>query len=133
MSERLSFAERWAVRMICVLALLFVGFAHKPPVLEYHAIPASELAQYTLPDGTIPVLCLPSEDGKTKHEGHDFGSGCEACRLTASVLLPAPANIAGEPVLREIEHLLPIRSEAFYRQLFPPNTFPRGPPSGLNA
>ncbi len=129
MSKRLCHAEQWAVRTICALALLFVGFAHKPPTLDYHSIPNSELAQYTLPDGTLPVLCLPSEDGKAKHDGHDFGSGCEACRLTASILLPTPANTAGVPITREIERFLPIRTEAFYRQLFPPNTAPRGPPS----
>lgn len=133
MVRRLNFAEQWTVRMICALALLLVGFAHKPPVLDYHSIPSSERAEYTLPDGSIPVLCLPSEDGKTKHDGHDFGSGCEACRLTASVLLPAPADKAGEPILCEIGHFVPTRSEAFYHQLFPPNTAPRGPPSGLTA
>jgi hypothetical protein len=26
-----------------------------------------------------------------------------------------------------------VRAEAFYRQLFPPNASPRGPPSGFTA
>ncbi|MDR6821118.1 hypothetical protein J2X76_006319 [Neorhizobium sp. 2083] len=133
MVTRSNLSVQWVVRALCVLALLFVGFAHKPLNLDYHSIPASELAAYTLPDGTLPVLCLPSEDGKTKHDGHDLGSGCEACRLTASVLLPAPADMAGAPIVRESERMVPVRSEAFYRQLFPPNTAPRGPPSGLLA
>ena len=131
MTKRFCHAERLVVRMICALALLLVGFAHKPPALDYHSIPASELAQYTLPDGTLPILCLPSEDGQAKHDGHDFGSGCEACRLTASVVLPAPADMAGVAIVRVSERISPVRSEAFYRQLFPPNTAPRGPPSGL--
>ncbi|MDR6821038.1 hypothetical protein J2X76_006238, partial [Neorhizobium sp. 2083] len=42
------------MRAVCVLALLLVGFAHKPLNLDYHSIPASELAAYTLPDGTLP-------------------------------------------------------------------------------
>lgn len=119
------------VRIFCAIALLCVGFAHKPPVLP--AAPSSlsveELAQYVLPDGTLPVLCLPSEDGKTKHQDHTYGSGCEACRLSASTILPFPDNAAGEPIFREVGGHLPSRVEAHYRQLFPPNAFPRGPPT----
>lgn len=133
MTKRLGFAEQCIVRIICALALLLVGFAHKPPLLANSQIPLSEIAQYVLPDGTLSVLCLPSEDGKANHDHRDIGSGCEACRLTASVLLPAPADALGLPILREVERLTPIRTEAFYRQLFPPNASPRGPPSGLTA
>lgn len=133
MTKGLSFAERWTVRVMCVLALLLAGFAYKPPITEYAHIPVQELAQYVLPDGTSPVLCLPSEDGKAKHNSHDFSTGCDFCRLTASIILPAPADTAGKPILRAIDRFVPTRTEAFYRQLFPPNTSPRGPPSGLTA
>lgn len=133
MERRLSLAEQCIVRTMCALALLLVGFAHKPPALADNQIPLSEIAQYVLPDGTLPVLCITSEDGKTKHHHGDIGSGCEACRLTASVFVPAPADALGLPILREAERDTPTRVEAFYRQLFPPNTSPRGPPSGLTA
>ncbi|MDI7922398.1 hypothetical protein [Ferirhizobium litorale] len=119
------------VRMLCALALLMVGFAHKVPALDYGPIPLSEIAHYTLPDGSLPMLCLSSEHGDTKHGSHDLGSGCEACRLSASVLLPAPPDTVGERIQQAIAHFRPLRSEAHYRQLFPPNTSPRGPPSGL--
>jgi hypothetical protein len=132
MIKRLGLAEQWAVRILCVLALLFVGLAHKPPAVA-GPISAAELAQYILPDGSMATLCLPSEDGKTHHGSHDQGSGCEACRLSASVLLPVPADIGGEPVRHDIDRVVLLRSEAFYRQLFPPNTAPRGPPSSLTA
>lgn len=66
MIKRLGFAEQCIVRTLCALALLLVGFAHKPPVLANSQIPLREIAQYVLPDGTLPVLCLPSEDGKAK-------------------------------------------------------------------
>ncbi len=133
MIKRLSLADQCMVRIICALALLFVGFAHKPPVTDSYSIPPTEVAQYILPDGTLPVLCLPSQDGKVKHDHHDAASGCEACRLTASVLVPSPADTCGQAMLRQIESFIPIRDEAFYRQLFPPNTSPRGPPIGLIA
>ena len=128
-----SFAEQWVVRIMCALGLLLAGFAYKPPITEYTPIPLQELAQYALPDGTNAVLCLPSEDGKSGHGDHDAGTGCEFCRLTSSIALPAPADMAGMPVLRVIDRFVPTRMEAFYRQLFPPNTAPRGPPSGLTA
>ena len=123
------------VRILCAVALLCVGFAHKPPVLlaAPSSLPFEELAQYVLPDGSLPVLCLPSEDGKTKHQDHTYGSGCEACRLSASIILTSPDNAQGEPIFREIDGNLPSRIEAHYRQLFPPNAFPRGPPSGNQA
>lgn len=112
MIKRSVLSGQWVVRIVCALALLFVGFA-PPPDLYPDAIPASVLAQYTLPDGTVPLLGLLSEDGKSHHGGHDLGSGCEACHLTASILLPAPADLCGAPIRREIEHSLPARSEAF--------------------
>lgn len=133
MTKRSGFDGRLAVRMLCALALLLVGFAHKPPVAAAHALTPAELSLYTLPDGTLPDLCLTSEDGGAKHDGGTFGSGCEACRLSASVILPQPADTAGEPVLREADRFVPVRIEAFYRQLFPPSAAPRGPPSGLTA
>ncbi len=133
MVGRLSFVEHCMVRALCTLALLFVGFAHKPAMAAPWLPAATELAQYVLPDGTLPVLCLSSEHGKASHDGQDKGSGCEACRLSASVLLPVPQAGALEPILREIARSMPLRAEAHHRQLFPPNTAPRGPPSAPQA
>lgn len=133
MVGRLNLVEHCMVRVLCTLALLFVGFAHRPPVIQPQPIAATELAQYVLPDRTLPDLCLPSEGGKAKHGGQDQGPGCEACRLAGSLVLPAPQDLAGEPIVREIDGNMPLRAEAHYRQLFPPNTAPRGPPSGLQA
>ena len=133
MVGRLSFVEHCMVRVLCTLALLFVGFAHKPPVVGQQAISATELAHYVLPDGTMPDLCLSSGHGKDSHGGNDEGFGCEACRLSSSVLLPVPQLGAGEPILAGVDRHVAFRTEAHYRQLFPPNTAPRGPPSGLQA
>jgi hypothetical protein len=133
MIKRLSLAEQCMVRIICALALLFVGFAHKPPVTDSYPVPPTEVAHYILPDGTLPVLCLPSQDGTIKHGHPDAASGCEACRLTTSVLVPSPTDTSGQPMLRQMENFIPIPDEPFYRRLFPPNTSPRGPPSGLIA
>ncbi len=120
-------------RIVCALALLFVGLSHKPPVLSAPTLTPAEIAAYTLPDGTLPVLCLPSEDGAGKNHSHDFGNGCEACRLASAILLPAPPVIGGVTLMREADRFAPVRYEAFYRQLFPPNASPRAPPFGLIA
>jgi hypothetical protein len=117
------------VRCLCAIALLFVGFAHEVPDIGDYPIPLNELAQYTLPDGTVPILCLPSEDGGKSHERHGYKAGCEACRLGAHTLLQAPSDTVGLRLLREADRFAPLRKEAFYRRLFPPNTAPRGPPT----
>jgi hypothetical protein len=45
---------------------------------------ALEMAQYVLPDGSLPVLCLPGQDG------HVSGSFCEFCLIAGSAAPPAP-------------------------------------------
>lgn len=120
------------VRILCALALLLVGFAHKTPVLDGASIRSAELSQYVFPDGTPHVLCLPGEAGDAEHDHPDFGSGCEACRLSASVLLPTPENTTGW-LIRPADRFVPIRVETFSRPLLLPNAAPRGPPSELIA
>lgn len=116
------------LRIMCAIAFVCVGFAHKPLVQTPQI--TGDLAQYTLPDGTLPVLCLPTDDGHSKTD-HGLGSGCEACRLTATSLVPTPTDIHGSPILRELVFEVVAPSESTYRQLFPPNSSPRGPPSSV--
>ena len=78
-----------AMRLIAVFALVFLTFAHKPLVAK--TLPPAEAAAYQLPDGTVAEICF-GMDGVD----HDSGKGqamapvCEACRLSGSILLPAP-------------------------------------------
>lgn len=129
MARRLSSWEAW-VRVLCAIALLCIGLAHKPPVVFAASVPAGDVAEYILPDGTLPVLCLPGQDDDGKAHSHDFapGSGCEACRLSASLLLPPPPATSGERIATPLVHVVPLRHEVAYRQLFPPNSAPRAPP-----
>jgi hypothetical protein len=127
--KRATQIEQWALRILCAVALVFVGFAHQLPAAAAGEFDPAELAQYVLPDGTLPTLCVTTTD-KSGQDQHDkaHSHGCEACRISAAILLPA-ADIAGAviPFAPAVE--LPIRTEAFHRQLFPPNTGPRAPPS----
>ncbi|HLP66684.1 MAG TPA: hypothetical protein VK181_04100 [Rhizobium sp.] len=120
---------RGLLHVLCTLALFFVGFAHKTPDVFGSPSP-QELAAYTLPDGTLPDLCLPSTDG-SNHDHGTAGTGCEACIISASIILPLPTDIAARPPLQVEEAVLPVRYEAYYRQLYPPNAAPRAPPAGL--
>ncbi|MDR9773214.1 hypothetical protein RJJ65_11170 [Rhizobium hidalgonense] len=128
MQSRLDMTGKWLVRILCAIALVSVGFAHQAPAIAADPV---NLAEYVLPDGTLPTLCVTVTDDEgntgTDHKLHNHG--CEACRISASVLLPPPADIAGKAVAFSVRVDLPIRIEAFRRQIYPPNTGPRAPPS----
>lgn len=118
----------WAIalRILCAIAFLSVGFAHKAPFAE--AAQAVKFAAYTLPDGTVPDICLNNDAGGSHQKKHVLDRDCEACRISASVLLPVPSAIEVATAAIAAEPVLIIRREAFYRQLFPPNAAPRAPP-----
>ena len=118
---------RWAacLRILCAVALLSVGFAHRP-VMAANAPSAAELAQYVLPDGTLPDLCLDGMvDGKEKHAAP---LKCEACRIVGGLLLPAPANLSGVRLaFRHVSPLPPV-AEALPSHRERPGAPPRAPP-----
>jgi hypothetical protein len=103
--------------MVAALALAFVAFGHAPPGA------APDFAEYALPDGSLPDLCLPGAESD-KGEGH----GCDACRLTSGGLLSCPPNAArpaqpaGARVLRFAGAALANRSG------FEPGAPPTAPP-----
>jgi hypothetical protein len=67
-----------------VLASTTIGFAHR---FEQLAVPA-DLAQFTLPDGTLPIICGQGRGGEHDKSGHT--PFCGACCLTSApgLLLP---------------------------------------------
>lgn len=118
--------ERWALRLVCAMALLFVGFAHQIPVIEKDGVQI-DVAQYVLPDGTLPIFCITDNaDGNQKHKMQM--EGCQACHINASILIPVPADVAGVAVSFVPAASTSTRTAAFTRRLFPPNTGPRAPP-----
>jgi hypothetical protein len=127
-SQRKHPIRQWSVRILCAVALLLVGFAHRPPVLGNQA---EDYAAYRLPDGSLPSLCITAtdEDGKDTTHHKWLGQGCEACRIGASVLLPHPNDLTGVHLTYQRAVPPPHRPETFRRQLYPPNTGPRAPPS----
>lgn len=113
-----------ALRILCAMLLVFLGFAHKP--FSSAAAQDMVLASYVLPDGTTASLCMPDQDGKQgKHVDH----GCEACRISSNIVVPVPSADAEPAVLAVTTVAFVLTPEAFHRLAFPPNAPPRGPPA----
>ncbi len=112
------------VRALCALALVFAAFAHRP--LQFTDSAGFNVAAYTLPDGTVPVICqFGSEANGSKP---DSVGGCEFCRLSASVVLPdAPAVFVSCAIDIDLAFDLPANDDVI-RQAFSANAPPRGPP-----
>ncbi|MCH4546444.1 hypothetical protein MK632_11740 [Rhizobium changzhiense] len=74
------------LRMLCALSLALLGFAHQAQ--QAVASEGYDAAAYVLPDGTFASLCITVKDADGKTVA--FKPNCEACRLSASVILPMP-------------------------------------------
>ena len=112
--------------MLCAVALVLLAFAHRPVAVA--ADDPIDLAAYTLPDGTVPVLCLPGSGDQDIHKDAFHGKDCEACRLSASFILAVPPLFSNAKV--EPAKSLAIKREAvrIARSLYPPSAPPQAPP-----
>ena len=81
---------RLMVRILCVTALMLAGVSHK--LASFGPVPDADLANYALPDGTLPVLCL---SGQASDPDNDKGllESCEFCRIAAAVILPENPSV----------------------------------------
>lgn len=111
-----------AVRLLCVLCLVMIGFAHKP--IEITS--SNSLPVYLLPDGSIASICAPDDHDKSpaKAESH----GCDACRLSSTALLPTLADHCGQPLAYAQIVKVQERQYRLARQIYPPSSGPRAPP-----
>lgn len=118
------------VRILCAIALLCLGFTHQLPNADAASISISDFEQYVLPDGTLPVLCLSDMDSQS-HSSTKVGNGCEACRLSASILLPAPGDTSSWLIPRSADRFIEQKAETVVWRHLTACASPRGPPSGL--
>ncbi len=119
---------RWLVRISCAVALVLVGFAHQAPAFADGAFITDELSEYVLPDGTAPIICTVDTAQSTHHDSKIHTHGCEACRISASTVLPAPVFVAW-PSASIPTYLGPIHgAEATGNRPLSPGGGPRGPP-----
>ena len=119
-------ASAWLVRLVCMAALVFVSFAHRPA--QTATIDPLELAAYMLPDGSLPDLCVTAidEDGKSSHHV----APCEFCRIASTFALPLPTelSLANSPVDRAAAPRADIRP-AVVASIHVWSQPPQGPPS----
>lgn len=112
-----------AMRLALIVALVAAAFAHRPAGPAPSGMSAFQLAQYTLPDGTLPVFCLPGEDRAAS------GAVCEFCLIAGGAMPPARA-----PAPRAWAHdgatlsAFPVRAEPSIRPVRHGTASPRGPP-----
>lgn len=110
------------LRLICVIALMMVGFAHQPMAV---AAPTASMPVYTLPDGSVATLCVPGEDSSQKQA---TGRMCMACCLVNVALLPSAPSIGGIAVLHSTAVKVFVRAHRIAEALYPPSSGPRAPP-----
>lgn len=123
--QRLRLDWRLAVRLLGALALVFVAFAHRVPLPAASALP--DVQAYAFPDGSVPVICVtgPAEEAPQK-AAHALP--CDACLIAASVLLPAPGDLA-LPAGDASESALPAAAaDSLPRSAWPPSAPPTAPP-----
>lgn len=75
------------LQVICALALVLSTLFHASALPRQ---PGGDLSAYRLPDGTLPVLCLPGSAGQ-KPDGTS-GTSCPYCTLASMPALPAAAD-----------------------------------------
>lgn len=115
------------MRIVCALALLFLGLSHKMPVAA--DVSAATLAfnqAFALPDGTAPDLCVPMQHGKISYSSPE----CDACRLSGSVLLPQPPMLAAY-ALSHVEPSYSLPVQAAIASTIIRSQSARGPPAAI--
>ena len=125
MSKTLNLLSQ-TLRILCAVALLSVGFAHRPPELRSGQEVADVLA---LPDGTIPSLCLPGAVTRQGQENARHGGNCDACVLYASIALPTPGDATGTRLMPPGEIIRPDRARFEAPPVIIANAAPRAPPA----
>ncbi|KXF78947.1 hypothetical protein ATN84_04105 [Paramesorhizobium deserti] len=116
------------VRFFCALAIVLLAFAHKPVDPGYGN--RIDLAAYTLPDGTVPVICQPSGGDRDGHDHHDdfYGKSCEACRISSAFACPVPPKTTGPALHRGEMIVFAPAAPVVWRDAYPPSAPPHAPP-----
>jgi hypothetical protein len=116
------------VRFFCALALVLLAFAHKPIDLPQSG--GYDIAAYTLPDGTVPILCQPSGEkgGEHGHDGHAYSQDCEACRISSAFGCPVPPKTPGPSLNLAATVAYASVAPVIRRDHYPPAAPPQAPP-----
>ncbi|MEJ5081323.1 hypothetical protein [Ochrobactrum sp. MYb379] len=80
----------------------------------------------------MPVICISDwEGGDNSHPSVKYsGQNCEACRLSAGAILPAPATLNNEPAPQKALRFMPY-DDAIFSEPLKHDAAPRAPPAIL--
>ena len=113
-----------AISIISIFAMIWIGLAHRPVITSTTAANV-DLAAYTLPDGSTPIICFGGEgDGK-----NSTLQGCPDCTIASAVIVPERSQqcIAA---LNEIDFIVtPHRKFSLPKTIILAGSPPTGPPS----
>ena len=119
-------AQTRVTRLLCALAMLFLGISHEPVVAYQPDVTSHYSEEYRLPDGTFADLCLGEHGGEDKHQTAFLH--CEACILAGSILIPQ-ADSGFWLVERGASELVHSRDESLVQShIRPHQKNPRAPP-----
>ncbi len=121
-----ALAEMMRVWLVVLYALsaTVMGFAHHHAFANANAKP--DMSAYTLPDGTVPVICFGLGDGSDKAPPGKL-TFCDACLAMAGANVPPPC-----PTVLAVDFgpgvvLMPVEQAAALARLIASPTS-RGPP-----
>ena len=129
------------IRILCVLALVLLSFAHKPvdvsaPLLQMTmksgtATDPVFIRYETMPDGSIVSICVSENSAASDqhHKSHNMMADCEACRISAGFALVMPPATGGPVVTKDTSDS--VRRTAYVlprARDYPPAAPPQAPP-----
>lgn len=115
---------RLATALTCVFMLVAISLLHQP-VFATKGYSPVELAQYQLPDGSLPELCINGSLGGDHSGGQPH---CPLCTLAKVFDLPQSNDVL-IPVRYAKFSLYVAKYAHFIEDNSSPNIGPRGPPS----
>lgn len=110
--------------IISIFAMIWISLAHRPVITSVTATNI-DLAAYTLPDGSTPIICFGGEgDGKNTSL-----QGCPDCTIAGAVIIPE-RSLVFTTALNEINFFVaPPRTFALPNTISLAGAPPTGPPS----
>lgn len=87
------------IAVLYALAMVTLGMAHQPA--NQHSSSA-ELAQYTLPDGSFPILCSGGAGSTDEDPTVLKPACCVACTLISSLGIVGEAPVVGSAQLASV-------------------------------
>jgi hypothetical protein len=115
------------VRVACAVALMSLAL-NLPAEANARRLSSLEVAVYTLPDGSVPPLCVTVPDGTG--QGKIVKLGADTLGLYKhTVFLPLPVSTQALKLTDAGDRIAPPAPASLRHLLYPPGAGPRAPPA----